>query len=163
MKTKPINSILKSIVPLGAVSAIALSLSLLTINPSAKSEPLNHTISVFRDPNCGCCQSWIKHLQKEGFTVRDFVSNNMGNIKQQYNVPEQLISCHTATVNGYTIEGHVPAEQIKKILQNKPNIAGLGVPGMPIGSPGMESGDYVQPYAVFSFTNTGKLQQFAQY
>lgn len=143
-----------------ALGAIVLSWGLIT--PSAESQP-NNTISVYRSPNCGCCQGWIKHLQEAGFKVKDYVTENLDNIKDKYDIPEKLITCHTATTNGYIIEGHVPAQEIQKILQTKPNIAGLGVPGMPIGSPGMESGNYFEPYTVFAFTKNGQLQKFAKY
>lgn len=158
------------------VGAIALSVSLVAKLPSSQSTKAptvrevsttsgvtSRTISVFRSPNCGCCQQWMKHLQKAGFQVQDNIIKDLTPVKQQYGIPEELAACHTATVAGYVIEGHVPAEDIQRLLAENPDLAGLAVPGMPIGSPGMESGDYVEPYTVFSITNAGKTKTFAKH
>jgi len=84
-------------------------------------------------------------------------------IKKQYGVPANLASCHTTIVDDYVVEGHIPAEDVQRLLAEKPDIAGIAVPGMPIGSPGMESGDYVEPYTVFSFTESGETAAFAEH
>ncbi len=120
-------------------------------------------ITVFRSPTCSCCGQWIAHAEAAGFQVKDEITEDMSAIKQQYGVPDSLTSCHTTVVGDYVIEGHVPAEDVKRLLAEKPDIAGIAVPGMPVGSPGMESGDYVEPYTVFSFTESGETAAFAEH
>ena len=124
---------------------------------------LTSEITVFRSPTCGCCGKWIEHAEAAGFQVKDEVTEDMSAIKQQYGVPQTLTSCHTTVVGNYIIEGHVPAEDVQRLLMEKPDVAGIAVPGMPIGSPGMESGDYVEPYNVFSFTESGETTVFAEH
>ena len=99
------------------------------------------TVEVWKDPNCGCCHLWVEHLQAHGFkvNVRD-VGNTAA--RQRLGMPEKLGSCHTATVGGYVIEGHVPAADIRRLLKERPMALGLSVPGMPIGSPGMDGPEY---------------------
>jgi len=130
---------------------------------SREQAALTNEITVFRSPNCGCCGLWIEHLEAAGFQVKDNVTENLESVKQQYDIPENLATCHTAIVAGYVIEGHVPVEDIQRLLAQKPAVAGLAVPGMPIGSPGMESGGYVEPYTVFSFTEDGSTATFAEH
>lgn len=90
-----------------------------------------------KDPSCGCCEAWVKHLRDEGFRVQ-VVNAPVNPVKARLGVPRELASCHTAQVGGYVIEGHVPASAIKRLLSEKPSATGLAVPGMPVGSPGME-------------------------
>lgn len=120
------------------------------------------TITVYRDPNCGCCTKWIEHLVKHGFRVNDRKSDEMSEIKRGLGVPERLESCHTGLVNGYVIEGHVPAADVQRLLKQKPKVAGLAVPGMPMGSPGME-GPRKDKYEVLSFDKAGKTSVFAKH
>jgi len=120
------------------------------------------TITVYKDPNCGCCKNWIEHLRKHGYTVDAKDTPDMGEIKSTLGVPSGLTSCHTAVVEGYLIEGHVPAADIDRLLASKPKVKGLAVPGMPMGSPGMEGG-MVQHYQVIAFDRTGKTSVFAKY
>lgn len=120
-------------------------------------------ITVFRSPTCGCCGKWIEHMEAFGFQVKDNVTEDMAAVEQQYGVPDQLRSCHTAIANGYVIEGHIPAADVARLLTEKPDIAGIAVPGMPTGSPGMESGDYVEPYSVISFSDAGETAVFAEH
>ncbi|MBE9167711.1 DUF411 domain-containing protein [Pleurocapsales cyanobacterium LEGE 06147] len=135
-----------------------------TVNDrSGEQTVLANEITVFRSPNCGCCGLWIDHLEAAGFQVKDNVTENLESVKQQYDIPENLATCHTAVVAGYVIEGHVPVEDIQRLLAEKPAVAGLAVPGMPIGSPGMESGGYVETYTVFSFTEDGNTATFAEH
>ena len=96
---------------------------------------------VFRDPTCGCCHTWVEHLTANGFAVTVHDAPRMKAIKAQLGVPPELASCHTGEIGGYVIEGHVPAVAIKRLLAEKPQGRGLAVPGMPIGSPGMEGGE----------------------
>lgn len=126
-----------------------------------KATALNAT--VYRSPDCRCCGGWIKHLKAQGFKIKDFPTGDMEIVKQKYNVPDNLTSCHTAIVNGYVIEGHVPADDIKRLLQDSPNVAGLSVPQMPVGTPGMEIGNQKDPFTVFSFERRGRVAVFNEY
>nr|WP_150428637.1 DUF411 domain-containing protein [Dechloromonas sp. CZR5] len=94
-------------------------------------------VTVYKDPNCGCCTEWAKHMQASGFTVKQVNSQAMDVERQRFGVPPHLASCHTAKVGGYTVEGHVPASAVKKMLAEKPSIQGLTIPGMPANAPGM--------------------------
>ncbi|MGR9106864.1 MAG: DUF411 domain-containing protein [Gammaproteobacteria bacterium] len=127
----------------------------------ASSEPIQ--ITVYRSPNCGCCGFWLEHLKKHNFLVTDIKTEDVNSVKQQYGVTPQLASCHTALVDGYVIEGHVPAEDIRKLLAEKPDVAGLSVPGMPQGTPGMEMGGKKEPFSVISFDKDGKEAHFTDY
>lgn len=120
-------------------------------------------ITVYRSPSCGCCEGWMKHLTKHGFQLKEVKTENMEAIKQKYNLPAKLASCHTAIINGYVIEGHVPADDIKRFLRQKPNLLGLAVPEMPMGTPGMDTGSKKAPFEVISFSKTGALASFHKY
>ncbi|MEH1776626.1 DUF411 domain-containing protein [Nostoc sp.] len=126
-----------------------------------KSTALNAT--VYHSPDCNCCGGWIDHLKAQGFKITDFSTTDIETVKQKYNVPDNLSSCHTAIVNGYVIEGHVPADDIKRLLQEKPNVAGLSVPQMPVGTPGMEMGNRKDPFSVFSFDRNDSVAVFNKY
>ncbi|MCC5603403.1 DUF411 domain-containing protein [Nostoc favosum] len=126
-----------------------------------KSTALNAT--VYHSPDCNCCGGWIDHLKAQGFQITDFSTPDIETVKQKYNVPDNLSSCHTAIVNGYVIEGHVPADDIKRLLQEKPNVAGLSVPQMPVGTPGMEMGDRKDPFSVLSFNHKDSVAVFNKY
>ena len=97
------------------------------------------SIEVYRDPNCGWCSAWVEHLQANGFTVKEHIEQDMSAVKQRLGVPPRLASCHTGVINGQFVEGHVPARDVLGLKQ-RPELAGLAVPGMPHGSPGMETG-----------------------
>ncbi len=119
---------------------------------------ISKPIVVYRGENCGCCKHWIAHLQKHGFVVEDHVSTDMTAVKKKYGVGEDLASCHTAVVDGYVIEGHVPAQDIVQLLAKKPKeISGLSVPEMPVGTPGMEDAEHGRKDAfnVISFSKEG--------
>jgi len=120
-------------------------------------------ITVYRAPDCGCCRTWIKHLKKHHFNVTDVVEDDMDLIKSYNNVPKNLASCHTAIIDGYVIEGHVPADVIKRLLKEKPDVVGLSVPKMPVGTPGMEKGSRKDPFSVFKFTDTGESAIYKEY
>ena len=120
----------------------------------------------YRSASCGCCKKWINHLRDNGLEVVDNIVEDVSVIKNQYQIPNNLRSCHSAQIANYTIEGHVPIESINKLIREKPNINGIAVPGMPLGSPGMEmdsheshSHDY-ENYKVVSFSKTGKTKIF---
>lgn len=120
-------------------------------------------MTVYRSPTCGCCGKWLEHVRQNNFTIKDVISDDMQAIKEKYGVPEKLASCHTAIVDGYVIEGHVPAGDIEKLLQTKPKVVGIAAPGMPMGSPGMEMGGQKQEYRVMSFDKDGKVEVFAEH
>ena len=106
-------------------------------------------IEVHRNPACGCCMKWVAHLREAGFQVNVHEHDDMQAVKQEMGVPKAMHSCHTAKVGDYFVEGHVPASDIKRLLSDKPSARGIAVPGMPLGSPGMEAPDgTVQPYDV---------------
>jgi hypothetical protein len=145
------------------VSFLALALTTGAARPStADTDPKQPVITVYKDASCGCCKSWIEHLIKHGYRVDAKDSPDMTEIKRSLGVPEGLTACHTAVVNGYLIEGHVPAADIARLLKAKPKVAGLAVPGMPMGSPGME-GPRTQHYHLLSFDKAGKTRIFASY
>lgn len=112
-----------------------LGLLALPLTSAAASAPPQ--VEVWKDPNCGCCNDWISHLRGNGFEVRVHDTGNNA-VRQQLGMPRELGSCHTARVAGYVIEGHVPAREIHRLLKEKPLAIGLAVPGMPVGSPGMD-------------------------
>lgn len=118
-------------------------------------------VTVYKSPTCGCCSLWGEYLEREGFQVVNRDTQNMAAVKDSLGVPRDLGSCHTATVEGYVIEGHVPAEPIRQLLAEAPDARGLAVPGMPIGSPGMEQGDRRQPYNVLILDQSGEASVYA--
>jgi len=120
-------------------------------------------ITVYRSPSCSCCSKWVSHLKENDFKVTDVVTENVEEIKKQYHVPQNMASCHTAVVNGYVVEGHVPAQDIKSLLKIKPKIIGISVPAMPIGTPGMEMGTKKDAYKVMSFDENNQTQIFNSY
>ena len=119
-------------------------------------------ITVYKSPTCRCCNKWVQHLEDNGFKVNTVNKFDMKSIKSREGVPRPLASCHTAIVGDYVIEGHVPATDIKRLLKEQPAIAGLTVPGMPMGSPGME-GKRKDTYNVLTFTKDGDSAIFSQY
>jgi len=119
--------------------------------------------TVYKDPNCGCCNKWIDHLKRAGFMVEAYNRDDMAKIKAELGVPRGLESCHTALIEGYVVEGHVPIADIERMLTEKPDGLGLAVPGMPIGSPGMEYGDEKEPYSVVLFRADGRQSVFSRY
>ena len=119
------------------------------------------TITVYKSPTCGCCADWVKHLKKNGFAVIVHDTEDMDKIKKTQSVPSDLQSCHTATVKGYTLEGHVPAADIKRLLAEKPEAKGLAVPDMPPGAPGMDQDGRMEPYNVVLFDAQGHETVYA--
>ncbi|WP_120997560.1 DUF411 domain-containing protein [Stutzerimonas urumqiensis] len=123
-------------------------------------EPL--TIDVHRDPNCGCCKAWIKHLESNGFVVRDHVESDMAAFKTAQGVPHRLGSCHTGVIDGKFVEGHVPASEVRELVK-RDDLIGAAVPGMPAGSPGMDMGDRQDAYQVIGLTESNGEQVLAEY
>lgn len=120
------------------------------------------SITVYKSPTCGCCSKWVSHLEANGFKVKAIDQNDMTSVKSEAGVPLQMGSCHTAFIDGYVIEGHVPATDIKRLLEEQPAVTGLTVPGMPMGSPGME-GPRQDRYDVLTFTKTGETTVFSHH
>ncbi len=114
------------------------------------------TVTVFKTPSCGCCVVWVDHMREAGFTVEVTDTNSLADVKRQAGVPEDLHTCHTAIVDGLVIEGHVPASTVQQVLADRKGLKGIAVPGMPIGSPGMEvPGRAADAYDVIGFTEDG--------
>ena len=128
---------------------------------AAVSSPIEMT--VYRSPTCTCCGRWLEHMKQNGFAIKDIQTEDMDAIKRQQGVPDALQSCHTALVGGYVVEGHVPAQDVRSLLDKKPAVLGLSVPGMPAGTPGMEMGGRKDPYAVVQFDKSGKVTVFHDY
>ena len=119
-------------------------------------------MTVYKDPDCGCCKSWVEYMRKHGYRVETKDTRDLDQINATVGVPAKLAGCHTALVGGYVISGHVPAEDIARLLKTKPKIVGLAVPGMPAGSPGMEGPPPVH-YQVIAFERSGKTSVFANH
>lgn len=120
------------------------------------------TVTVYKSPTCGCCKDWEAHMREAGFTVVSHDRTDMNAVKHEHGITQDIGSCHTATVGGYVLEGHVPAADVKRLLAERPAIAGLAVPGMPMGSPGME-GIYKDKYNVVAFDRSGGRSVFTSY
>ena len=116
---------------------------------------------VYKSPTCGCCNGWVEHMREAGFTVDARDVTDMMSIKRDAGVPVAMSSCHTTLVDGYVVEGHVPAEQVKRLLAERPEVAGIAAPGMPVGSPGME-GPNARPYQVLAFDRSGSTEVYAE-
>ncbi len=122
------------------------------------------TITVYHDPNCGCCTNWIAYLEEAGYPLEIIETANSTPLKERFQVPRDLRSCHTAVVDGYVLEGHVPLAEIDRLLVERPDVIGIAVPGMPLGSPGMElPGAEPQPYQVIAFHADGTQEIFGGY
>ncbi|WP_373389242.1 DUF411 domain-containing protein [Pseudomonas alcaligenes] len=133
--------------------------TLLFVASAQAAEPV--TMDVHRDANCGCCKAWISHLEANGIQVNDHVETDMAAVKQRLGVPPRLASCHTGVIDGKFVEGHVPARDVLA-LQGRPDLLGAAVPGMPHGSPGMETGR-VDAYQVIGLGQDGKQSVLADY
>lgn len=142
-------------------TSLAVSVGLLT---AAAAQRPAATVEVYKSPTCGCCSKWVEHLRAEGFVVNTTNVDDIAAVKTKNGVPSGMQSCHTALVDGYVLEGHVPAADVQRLLKERPAIAGIAVPGMPVGSPGMEvSGVKAQPFDVMSFDKKGETAVFASH
>lgn len=148
------RDILAALSPLASLGLVALI--------ACSAAQAGEAVTVYKSPSCGCCQKWIDHLEANGFEVEAHDVKNVNPIKREKGVPRELASCHTAEVNGYVIEGHVPAEDIKRLLAEKPPVLGLAVPEMPVGSPGME-GPNPEAYDVMAFDQRGEAEVFSSH
>lgn len=152
------------IVPIAALLVLGPALAADSVwDKSAEKYSGPKNITIYRDPGCGCCSKWIGHLKKHGFNVKDVKTREMATMKRKFNVPAHIASCHTAVINGYVIEGHVPADDIKRLLKTKPKTIGLSVPAMPVGTPGMEVPGKKDPFSVVSFDPSGKTKVYKKY
>lgn len=132
------------------LGGVAVTLLIARLNGPAMAQSPH--LTVHKDPNCGCCGAWVEHLRANGFEVSVTETAQLNRIKARLRVPNALASCHTAEIEGFVIEGHVPAGSVRKLLALRPNIRGLAVPGMPVGSPGMEvEGTPPETYDVVAF------------
>jgi hypothetical protein len=141
---------------------VAAASSLLCPVAAAANAPL--AIKVYKDPYCGCCGSWVDHLHANGFSAEVDASRDLAFVHKELGVPDAVLSCHVGVIDGYFVEGHVPADDIKRLLAERPDAKGLAVPGMPIGSPGMEvEGQPVEPYDVLLVAKDGTTTVFAHH
>ena len=136
---------------LGGLAALVAAGAL----PSRAERAAAPPVTVYIGAGCGCCGEWVKHVEEQGFRVERRDVDDVAPIKRKLGIREDLWSCHTAVIEGYAIEGHVPAADIKRLLRERPPIAGLAVPGMPAGSPGMEQGGRREPYSTLAFDAGG--------
>lgn len=122
-------------------------------------------VEVYKTASCGCCSDWVAYMKDEGFAVeaQDVEQRALDERKREAGLERSLASCHTAFVGDYVVEGHVPAREIRQLLDEEPDIAGLSVPAMPVGSPGMEVGEREDPYDVVAFDDSGDTRVFARY
>lgn len=120
-------------------------------------------VEVYKNPDCGCCGAWVDHLKAAGFPVKVHETPDTGPVRKRHGIPDAFGSCHTGVVGGYALEGHVPAADVKRLLATKPAAAGLSVPGMPVGSPGMEVGSRKDPFQVLLIDKAGRSSVFATY
>ena len=152
--------------------SIVVTLALLLAGPASAADPVwlegktadSHEITVYRSASCGCCKGWIDHLEAHNFIVKDVTVDDVNRFKQQFDVPTQAASCHTAVVDGLVIEGHVPAQDIKRLLADPGDIRLLTVPAMPSGTPGMDMpGAPKDPFRVYSISNQDQVGVFNTY
>jgi hypothetical protein len=140
-----------------AMAALGAPVSRLLAHPTLEGDLL-----VWKSASCGCCKQWVEHMKSNGFHVVVHDVEDVGPYKKKYHVSDRLASCHTAYIDGYVIEGHVPAADVRRLLKQKPMLVGLAVPGMPSGSPGME-GPRKDRFDVLTFDSSGKTTVFASY
>lgn len=120
-------------------------------------------INVYKTPYCGCCGAWVDHVRSSGMAVVVHDMDDVSPIAKKAGVPDEARSCHTAIVDGYFVEGHVPAQDIRKLLKERPRARGIAVPGMPVGSPGMDQGDTKQAYDTLIVDRSGAVRIFARH
>jgi hypothetical protein len=138
----------------------------LALAVSAQQKPATSPkVTVYKTSSCGCCRLWVDHLKANGFDVQamDVSAADVRGVSKAAGLPEDGTSCHTAKIGSYVVEGHVPASDIQRLLKEKPAIAGIAAPGMPMGSPGMDQGGAKEAYDVVAFTKDGKMSVFAKH
>jgi len=147
-------------VPFVVAAVLAIGLSVVQAQSPAPADAKSAT--VYKQVGCGCCSIWAEQLRKLGFKVSTLEVSDLTRTKNAYGVPASTHTCHTALIDGYVFEGHVPLDLVQKVLKERPKIAGLAVPGMPLGSPGMEMGSRKDPYDVLAFDRDGKTSVYAR-
>jgi hypothetical protein len=155
MRTKTFVMGMSAVVFVGAIAV------------AAQPKPVSSRIAamVYKTPTCGCCSVWVEHLRANGFQVeaKDVSADQVRAVSKAAGLPDDGVSCHTAKIGNYVVEGHVPASDIHRMLKEKPAIAGIAAPGMPMGSPGMDQGGAKEAYDVVAFTKDGKMSVFAKH
>ena len=143
---------------------LLLSLMIFGVAPASAADTVP-SIEVWKSATCKCCGAWVKHLEADGFTVKVNAAepSTLASLKRQAGIGDRLASCHTAMIDGYVIEGHVPGTEIKRLVAERPEAIGLAVPGMPVGSPGMEQGAEFEPYDVLLIKKDGATEVFAKH
>ena len=139
-----------------------MSLGIGHFAPAVFAQTETQLLKVYKSPSCGCCDAWVSHMRDAGFRVVVTDIADLRPIKNKFGIVPELRACHTAVIDGYVIEGHVPATEVVRLLKDRPNAIGLAVPGMPIGSPGMEQGSRRDPFQVILFSSTSR-SVFAAY
>lgn len=146
---------------LSALALLAPAIAQFAVAP-AQAQAAPDRVDVWKSPNCGCCGGWVDHMRASGFVVTVHEVDDLEPVKRSRGVPEALGSCHTALVDGYVIEGHVPAGDVKRLLSERPAARGLSVPGMPLDAPGMDMGTG-EPYETILFGTSGTDRVFARH
>ena len=143
-------------VRLGVLLGVALFVSATASSLAQAPRAAKPAMTVYKSATCGCCSKWVEHMKANGYNVTALDVDDIEVPMKTYGVPSSLGSCHTAVVSGYVVEGHVPADVVSRMLREKPAIAGIAAPGMPVGAPGMEVPGYKDPYTIMSFDKSGK-------
>lgn len=150
--------------PLSRRSLLIVSVSALAAAGCAQTARSSSDLAVYKSPTCGCCGAWVEHMTGAGFQARVIEVADPGSIRRAQGIPESLASCHTAVIGGYVLEGHVPAEDVRRLLAERPDALGLAVPAMPLGSPGMETPDgQREPYETMLLLSSGRTRAFARH
>lgn len=160
MKTKKVLAVVLAVVGTAAVAVYAVQ----TQRQGTAQPQRTMAMEVYKTPTCGCCTLWVDHMRAAGYeiTARDVSQAELDRLKVQHGVPPSMYSCHTGLIDGYVIEGHIPAREVSRFLKERPSVAGLALPGMPLGSPGMEvPGSRPRPYTVMTFDRAGQTKVFA--
>jgi hypothetical protein len=155
-KALRVSALIVGVLVFAAICAAAIAGLMRPVTPAMAQE-----VVVYKSPTCLCCDKWVQHMQKAGFRTRVEAVPNVAPVKAEHGVPALLGSCHTAVVDGYAIEGHVPADDVRRLLEERPAVAGLAVPGMPMGSPGMEGARHDR-YEVIAFQKDGTGTVFSR-
>ena len=142
---------------------VAAAICLLVLNTGRADDGLMKDIVVYKNPECGCCTRWVRYLEEKNYKVTVKPTRDIYEVKKRLGVPEKLAACHTAVIDGYVIEGHLTHRDIRRLLLFRPEVTGIAVPGMPIGTPGMEQGNTKQAYDVISFDKDGNTEVFVKH
>ena len=142
---------------------LAVVLSLAALSTAQANDDLAKDVVVYKNPQCGCCNKWVRYLEGHGYNVSVENTRDIYAVKQRLGIPERLAACHTAIIDGYIVEGHITHRDIERLLLTQPEVKGIAVPGMPAGTPGMEMGNVVESYDVISFDENGKLKIFTRH